>query len=406
MKIVVFNVKYSENLGDGLLAECIEAALTNGGGEIEVETIDLAGREAFAAGHGRRRRFILALLHRSPAGLRRRLVRLGLERRLRRLRARWEDKIAAADAVVIGGGNLFQDDDLNFPLKVGTVLDCVHRHDRPLAIYAVGVSKHWSEPAYDLFARLKRTRLVHLSVRDGFAQDNWREHFPDGPGAKIVRDPGLLAEAPAAAGKPVSLVKRKLTIGLCVTDPIILHRHGNAKASAIPFTSVGAYRDLIGLLLDDGQRVVLFCNGAREDQAFAESIRHSVATHRAVAAGTLEIARRPLVPIDLIRTIQPLDVILAHRLHACIAAYALRVPHIGLGWDGKVEGFFNSVGRENYFVKDASLSPGRLALLLKAAETEGIEPLRHRVIVAEAQAGISNMRRHLVGPEQCVMSGI
>ena len=29
MKIVVFNVKYSENLGDGLLAQCIEAGLTS-----------------------------------------------------------------------------------------------------------------------------------------------------------------------------------------------------------------------------------------------------------------------------------------------------------------------------------------------------------------------------------------
>lgn len=406
MKIVVFNVKYSENLGDGLLAECVEAALANGAGELEVETIDLAGREAFAAGHGGRRRLVLALLHRSPAIVRRRLVRLGLERRLRRLRSRWNDKIAAADAVVIGGGNLFQDDDLNFPLKVGMVLDCVCRHDRPLAIYAVGVSKHWSEPAYDLFARLKRARLVHLSVRDGFAQDNWREHFPDGPDAKIVRDPGLLIDGSPLIEKPAASVKRQLTIGLCVTDPLILHRHSDALVSTIPFSSIDAYRDLIGLLLDDGQRVLLFCNGAREDQAFAERIRHSVATHRAVEPGALDIAARPRVPIDLIRTIQPLDVILAHRLHACIAAYALRVPHVGLGWDGKVEGFFNSVGRENYFVKDASQPPGRIALLLKAAEKEGIEALRHHVIIAEARAGISNMRRHLVGPDQCAMSGI
>ncbi|TXI03173.1 MAG: polysaccharide pyruvyl transferase family protein [Rhizobium sp.] len=405
MKIVVFNVKYSENLGDGLLAECVEAALTNGG-EIEVETIDLAGREAFAAGHGRRRRLILALLRRSPASVRRRLVRLGLERGLRRLLSQWDAKVAAADAVVIGGGNLFQDDDLNFPLKVGAVLDCVRRHDRPLAIYAVGVSKHWSEPAYELFARLKQARLAHLSVRDGFAQDNWREHFPDGPSAKIVRDPGLLVDASPISETAAGYRKNTLTIGLCVTDPIILHRHSSAGMSAIPFSNVGVYRDLIGLLLDEGMRVVLFCNGAREDQAFAERIRHSVGTHRPVASGSLEMAARPQVPIDLIRTIQSLDVILAHRLHACIAAYALRVPHVGLGWDGKVEGFFNSVGRENYFVKDASSPPGRVALLLKAAEKEGIEATRHHVTIAEARAGISNMRRHLVGPDQCIMSGV
>ncbi|MGZ9720998.1 polysaccharide pyruvyl transferase family protein [Rhizobium miluonense] len=395
MKILVFNVKYSENLGDGLLAECVELALTNGRGEIEVETIDLAGRQAFGAGHGGRRRLVLGLLHRLPAGIRRRLVRAGLERRLNKLRGQWEDKVASADAVVIGGGNLFQDDDLNFPLKIGTVLDCVSRHDRPLAIYAVGVSNHWSEPAYHLFARLKQTRLVHLSVRDGFAQDAWFEHFPEGPSAKIVRDPGLLLRASPTARDPVSPSKGRLTVGLCVTDPLILQRHGSANASGIPFSSIAPYRDLIALLLDDGQRVVLFCNGAREDQAFAERIRSSVAKHRAIGAGTLTVSRRPRLPVDLIETIQSMDVILAHRLHACIAAYALRIPHIGLGWDRKVEGFFNSVGREAYFIKEASPTPEHIALLLKAAQKEEIEVLRHHLTIAEARAGVSNMRRHL-----------
>ncbi|ENN84631.1 polysaccharide pyruvyl transferase [Rhizobium freirei PRF 81] len=400
MKIVVFNVKYSENLGDGLLAECVELALASGRGGIEVETIDLAGRQAFAAGHGRRRRLALGLLRWLPAVIRRRLVRAALEHRLNKLRAQWEDKIVSADAVVIGGGNLFQDDDLNFPLKIGTVLDCVSRHDRPLAIYAVGVSNHWSEPAYHLFARLKQTRLVHLSVRDGFAQDAWSEHFPEGPSAKIARDPGLLLQASSTPGERVSLPTDPMTIGLCITNPLILRRHGRATVSGIPFSSIAAYRDLIGLLLDDGQRVVLFCNGAREDQAFAESIRNSVAKHRAIAAGTLTVSGRPRLPVDLIETIQSMNVILAHRLHACIAAYALRIPHVGLGWDKKVEGFFNSVGREAYFIKESSPPPEHVVLLLKAAQKETIEALRHHLTVAEARAGVSNMRRHLIESDQ------
>ncbi|MFK0164990.1 polysaccharide pyruvyl transferase family protein [Rhizobium sp. NPDC090279] len=406
MKIVVFNVKYSENLGDGLLAECVESALASGRDEIEVETIDLAGRRSFATGHGGRRRLILGLLHRLPAGARRRLVRTVLERRLRVLRGQWEEKVAAADAVVIGGGNLFQDDDLNFPLKIAAVLDCVLLHDRPLAVYAVGVGMHWSEPAYDLFARLKQTRLVHLSVRDGFAQDTWREHFPEGPSAKIVRDPGLLVQASRANGGVPAASKGRLTIGLCVTDPIILQRHGAAPADSIPFANIDAYRDLIEVLLDDGQHVVLFCNGAREDQVFAERIRASIAKHRVVAPGALDVSKRPQLPDDLIQTIQSMDVVLAHRLHACIAAYALRIPHVGLGWDRKVEGFFNSVARETYFIKGASPPSKHVALLLKAAHQEGIEARRHHDTISEARAGISNMRRHLVEPDRCAMSQI
>ncbi len=400
MKVLVFNVKYSENLGDGLLAECIEAALANGGGGVEVETVDLAGRRDFSGGHGTRRRLILGLLRWLPAAARRSLVSQGLKRNLRRLAAGWNQKIANADVVVIGGGNLFQDDDLNFPLKIGTVLDCVCRQDRPLAIYAVGVSQHWSNSAYELFARAKRARLVHLSVRDGFAQDNWHEHFPEGPRAKIVRDPGLLIGSLSAMQRPTQSAGRRLTIGLCVTDPIILRRHSTSAVAAIPFSNIGAYRDLIGLFLDDGLRVVLFCNGAREDQRFAERILGSVVRHRAVDRDVLDIARRPATPGDLVDIISSMDVILAHRLHACIAAYALGIPHVGLSWDKKVEGFFNSVGREDYLVKDATLSPVFVASLVRAADRDGIEPLRHQIVVAETRAGISNMRRHLLECDQ------
>ncbi len=139
-KIVVFNVKYSENLGDGILAFCIEHGLSQTGGGIEVETVDLAGRHGFGGASSSRRRHLLKLLQGLPKPARRLVVGFVVRRALRRQRGEWERKIAAADAVVIGGGNLFQDDDLNFPLKIGTVLDCVRRFDRPLAIYAVGVS--------------------------------------------------------------------------------------------------------------------------------------------------------------------------------------------------------------------------------------------------------------------------
>ncbi|MBB4567179.1 polysaccharide pyruvyl transferase family protein [Rhizobium leucaenae] len=400
MKIVVFNVKYSENLGDGLLARCVEAGLTKDAGHIEVETIDLAGREGFGmGGSSGRRQQALKVLHRLPPFARRWAVAHVLGRTLRKLRGQWDAKIAAADAVVIGGGNLFQDDDLNFPLKVGTVLDCVRRHNRPLAIYAVGVSSHWSAPASRLFERLKQTNCVHLSVRDSFAQDSWRQHFPDGPEAKIVHDPGLLTRA-LDSDDPDSVPSRQPTVGLCVTEPVILQRHASQKASAIPLQDIAEYRDLIRLLVQDGYRISLFCNGASEDQIFAQRIMDEASMQRLAKSGALQLAPRPRVPEELIRILRSTDVILAHRLHACIAAYSLGIPHVGLGWDKKVEGFFRSVGRQSYFANGSGTSVSDIAGLLKAAHSEGIESFRHRVILAEAEAGIVDMRRNLTQRDQ------
>ncbi|MDL2401319.1 polysaccharide pyruvyl transferase family protein [Rhizobium mayense] len=406
MKIVVFNVKYSENLGDGLLAQCVEAGLTKGAGHIEVETIDLAGREGFGTGGNGRRQQALKVLHRLPAFARRWAVGYVLGRTLRKLRGQWDAKIAAADAVVIGGGNLFQDDDLNFPLKVGTVLDCVRRHNRPLAIYAVGVSGHWSAPASRLFGRLKRTNLVHLSVRDSFAQDSWRQHFPEGPEAMIVHDPGLLTRALVSEASRSAPSKHPPTVGLCVTEPVILQRHASQKASAIPLTDIAEYRDLIRLLVQDGYRVRLFCNGASEDQTFAKRIWDEPSMQRFAATGALQLALRPCLPEELIRILLSTDVILAHRLHACIAAYSLEIPHVGLGWDKKVEGFFRAVGRQSYFLNGGGTSPSDIAKLLRAADSEGIESFRHRATMSQAEAGIADMRRNLTRRDQNIVAGI
>ncbi|MEF0940971.1 polysaccharide pyruvyl transferase family protein [Rhizobium sp. BR 362] len=400
MKIIVFNVKYSENLGDGLLAQCVEAGLVKEAGHVEVETIDLAGRKSFGTGASGRRQQALKVLHRLPPFARRWAVAHILGRTLRKLRGQWDAKIAAADAVVIGGGNLFQDDDLNFPLKVGTVLDCVRRHNRPLAIYAVGVSSHWSAPAARLFGRLKQTNLVHLSVRDSFAQDSWRKHFPDGPEAKIVHDPGLLTRALVGDDPSAMSARHHPTIGLCVTEPVILQRHASQKASAIPLQDIAEYRDLIRLLVQDGYRICLFCNGASEDQVFAQRIMDEASMQRLAKSGALQLAPRPRMPEELIRILGSTDVILAHRLHACIAAYSLGIPHVGLGWDKKVEGFFRSVGRQSYFANGSGTSVSDIAVLLKAADSEGIESFRHRVILAEAEAGIVDMRRNLTQRDQ------
>ncbi|PKA39363.1 polysaccharide pyruvyl transferase family protein [Rhizobium sullae] len=387
-KIVVFNVKYSENLGDGILALCIEHGLLQTGGGIEVETVDLAGRQGFGGTSSSRRRHLLKLLQRLPKPARRLAVGFVVRRRLRRQRVEWERKIAAADAVVIGGGNIFQDDDLNFPLKIGTVLDCVRRFDRPLAIYAVGVSANWSEPARRLFARIGGVRLLHVSVRDRFAYDSWRHHFPAGPAPDIIPDPGLLIHQLADTARVPSARK---TVAICVTEPVVLKRHAS-QAGPIPLGDAAGYHKLINALIDDGFSVMLFCNGATEDHIFARAIVNEGTMVHHLTSGVLHLADRPTDVGQLLRLLNAADVILSHRLHACIAAYSLRIPHVGLSWDKKVEGFFRSVGREAYFVDAEHMPASETSALLKAALAQGIDQERYNLTMDCAETGMRRLR--------------
>lgn len=398
MKVVIFNVKYSENLGDGILAQCLETLLARGASGLDVKTIDLAGRSTFGTSSGGRRRLLLKVLQAMPSFARRLAVKQVLGPALRRLQVEWQTEIDAADAVVIGGGNLFQDDDLNFPLKVGAVLNCVKRSGKPLAVYAVGTSRDWSLEARQLFGTLEETQLVHVSVRDTIASANWLRHFPTGPKVQIRPDPGLLVRDIVTCKAIAPLKSADRAIGICVTDPVILRRHSSHGLARIPFRHADDYRALLEQMLDAGYRVCLFTNGAQEDQAFARRILKAPGLAARIDSGDLALAPRPKTPEDLVHIIAATQVILAHRLHACIAAYSLGVPPVGLGWDPKVDGFFQFVGRAEYFANGADLSTQHIASLLEEAARRGIDPAVHAAILDQARDGISHLRDCLRGP--------
>jgi polysaccharide pyruvyl transferase WcaK-like protein len=387
MKILVFNVKYSENLGDGLLAQCLEKALKARSDNITVETIDIAGRADFGATQ-RSRQLAINLLQWLPAWARRTVVQRALAPKLAKLMPRWERAMMSADAVVIGGGNLFQDDDLNFPLKIGAVLDCARGSGLPVVVHAVGVGKAWSTPARRLFGKLEDTNLKGVMVRDAGAQANWRSHFKDGPAPRRALDPGLLACDLVTPRYP-DHGPYNGTVGICVTSPVILRRHASQKASTIPLKSVKDYRETILEFIAAGYRVRLFCNGAREDQAHLEKIVRGGEMTDLLASGQLVTSLRPIFPAELLDILQSTTVVVAHRLHACIAAYSLARPHVGLGWDGKVSGFFQSVDRSEFYLSGKHVTPASICATALRAHEVGIDSRQRLAIIDEARRSVS-----------------
>ncbi|CAH0342905.1 hypothetical protein RHI9324_04637 [Rhizobium sp. CECT 9324] len=307
----------------------------------------------------------------------------------------WSIKIENADAIVVGGGNLFQDDDLNFPLKIGKLFDCVRKSGKPLAIYSVGVSNNWSPEARELFGKICHIQLLHVSVRDNLALKNWRRHFPSGPSPLVLVDPGLLAYNSADSSSAVLKKIPRSLVGICVTDPVILQRHAGGSSTDIALKSAREYSAVIKHLIEEGYRIRLFCNGAREDQAFAKRLLSEKLLQNYKAENWITLAVRPQRPEDLVDIIQSVSVVLAHRLHACIAAYALAIPHVGLGWDPKVESFFQIVGRDSFFAGGLEATPVRLACLVKKAEDDGIGHASRLAMVAAAAAGIQTLYEHL-----------
>lgn len=388
-RVVLLNVKYSPNLGDGLLSECLERELLrNLPAGSSVESVDLAGRRRYDGSAGRGRAGIMAILDSLPPMLRRVTSELMLRLLvLARLNRHYRAGLGNADVAIVGGGNLFSDADLNFPSKIAAALRQAARRRIPVLVHAVGVSPTWSNRGRQLFAHgLARCGLVAATVRDERSRTAWADHLgPKGlTGASVVVDPGVLASLhyPRAANEPDRRV-----IAFCITDPLAVRYHSAETATA----DLGAwYADAISSLACRNFEVVLFTNGSPEDRNY---LWQNAAEWIRLAKGPVSVGRSFATPADLAAFVSGCSAIVAHRMHACIAAYSFGVPAVGLAWDVKLESFFDLSGRRAHLLHPEKVAGAELADRVERAIADPLDP---SPLVAQARAEISDLASRLV----------
>lgn len=378
LAVCCFNVKYSPNLGDGLLSECLEDALIAHGASPATTSVDLAGRIAYGQGMAGRGT-IMATLDALPDGLRHYAVRAPLAVQSRR---KWgphyENGLRKMHAVSIGGGNLLSDHDLNFPTKLALALRHARSSGLPVAIYACGMAQSWSaEGDRRLRKELESGVLRAVFLRDEASKRRWDARFAQVSGceATVVRDPGLLAArtyAPAAraeGGQPV--------IGLGLMSHVAIRYHADTRLSKADLARW--YIELARTLRQSGARVCAFTNGSPEDRAAASELKPEL-----VALGVETDTLEPATPADLAATVAGCQAIVAYRMHALIAAYAFGVPGLALSWDDKVDAFMASVGRSDWLGDPQILPAAEAAERLLLAARTGVEPDTHARVIQEA----------------------
>ncbi len=396
-RIALLNVKYSPNLGDGLLSECLEAELARTFESIapgtEVFSIDLAGRRAYPAIAPSRRAALIGVLEALPARLRSLATRAALTALVHlRLRGHVRARLAGCDAVVLGGGNLLTDADLNFPMKIAGALAQAAKLRLPVAVYGVGANRQWSAAGRRLFGRaLQSARPAYAAVRDARSQAAWRDLLvPQGVRpAALSGDPGLLASChfprpPQPFDAPLA--------GLCITAPMALRYHATgpeAGSAADAGTVLDAwYGSAARALVDAGLRVALFTNGSPEDRDYLAAMGPEWIR---AAKGPVTMTNSFADPAEMIGFIAGCQLIVAHRMHACIAAHSFAIPTIGLRWDVKLDSFFALAGRGNYIADTATLSGPVLTALARQAVAEGVDRAALEALIAGTRGDIARM---------------
>ena len=381
----LFNVKYSPNLGDGLLSECLEAALIECGADAATHSVDLAARTGYSTG-AQGRSLKLRVLEALPGAIRPLAVRLPLALAARRSWSpHYEAGLAGATCAVIGGGNLLADLDLNFPTKLALAIHASARRGLPVFIYGCGVSSGWSGRGLALMHSALATGAVKaVFLRDERSCAIWDDLFGERHGlpAALVRDPGLLASEvyrPKSAGADAP-------VGINITSQIALAYH--AEDAPSPQALDDWYVALAGGLLAHGHSLALFTNGSPEDRTTLAALRPRIA-----ALGAGERVQYPEAgdPAALVAIIAGLRGLAAFRMHAIIAAFSCGVPFLALAWDPKLSSFVDSVGQHGWLCRVTSQSPADAAELLIRAMDEGIPPEARQRVVAEARQGVGQL---------------
>lgn len=391
--IAICGETYSQNLGDGVIAESVAYLISRVIPEAKVVFIDISNRIG-----GRPAVFGAKAVRRSSGEPLRRLHRAVYRRfsAYRRLcamaqiafweigRKRHHVPVDGCDLLIIGGGQLIMDNDLSFPAKLFSVWRKMKHRAATVAFHSCGVGGTWSWMGRFLVGPMLRDdRVIGISVRDTASLANLRRIFGIGPAkVEIVYDPALWADKVYG----IDLRGNARAIGLGIMAPLAYFSSISSPVGEFCTDRLKAlWCATVRQLAREGHAVVLFSNGAPEDQRFAEEIFESIPD---ASRGAVSLRERPRSPEELVKMISGFKAIVAQRLHAHIVAYAVGVPSVGLIWDSKVKEFGELTRRQEFFLELAEATGEKLVERVGSALAQGVNSEHRRQLRDNVYSGV------------------
>jgi len=260
------------------------------------------------------------------------------------------------------------------------------------SIYAVGVGREWSWLGTRCFRELIATdSLCYLSVRDERSRESLLRHLPElgEDDVRIDLDPALLVDE---VYRPEGGTQAKdIDVGVCPASPDILGLGAHALSSD------EVLRRWVGLvqgLSAKGRTVGLFTNGSAEDEEFLARL-----AARCEHFDRVMVLPRALRGAQYVENLARMKSVVAHRLHAAIACYALNIPSFGLEWDEKLVAFFDLTGRPECTANFASVDLSELVETVAGLAETTIEAGRRRDVIDAAREGVTRLGQSLIGRE-------
>lgn len=342
-RIVIFGERYSDNLGDGVICQCMEHLVSSCAGEGTSVTVrDLSCRESYdrefqpAQNLWHKLRCKLLLAVRGNPVFQRILQKKYTQEECRYINYNMigtKHKVLSwckenpADVVIFAGGELFKDYFLPY---ITYLTEGYGKQGAKIYFNACGVDSQNLEYVNRRFSKVLKNKAICALTTRSLPQTC--EKLIDKQHYCFVPDPAICAKQVYQVGKNTD--NPCIGLGVMAIDDL-----AEKKQKLLAFWS-----ELVAELDNQGIPYRLFCNGEKADYAFAKEVALET------GCGEDKLLPCPEAPEELVKQISGFTGVCAFRMHASIIAYALEIPFVSFAWDQKLYDFAASVKQSSQMV--------------------------------------------------------
>ena len=261
-----------------------------------------------------------------------------------KLRKFFSKQFKDLDAIVFSVGMLkFSTQDFSFIFSV--ISKIAEEKGIPIFLSAMSIEReNTSDWRYHQLVNVVNSPCIKMiTTRDGMkgveilAKDYMRKDHVD-----YVGDPALWIPECYGITKQAS----STTVGINVIRKNIYKDYGfDFSGKQLLDMYISIIRELEKRNID----YILFCNGMKEDYSFGKAII------KEANLPSSKLLMPPTSAKELVSMISGFKAVFGARLHACITAFSLDVPVVGLLWDNKLRYFSETMGIEEFFCELSEL---------------------------------------------------
>ncbi len=331
-KVAVFGLPFSPNCGDQAIAAVLKKNLED---ECEVVLCDILARRHCGSKTSLCSRFILTVIVGFiPSCVRNICIPLISSLRFSVLKKRfYVQTISSCDFVLIGGGQLFRDNDGYMAAAVESLYRVLVAVGRPYAVVGCGASPNWSRRTACIFRRLFENPLNKgVFLRDAASERVLRKYGIAVP-CKVYADCVFAGEG---MGVLLPVHNALYDVGIVLASPQTVAYYGDVHLLRTLHAAKNYIAATVMNWVAGARSILLFSTGTPEDQRYSCCL---VSKLRSACPHTVfSVAPRPHTTSELQSLIAKCRKICSFRMHAAILSSINHIPWEVEAWDSKMDG--------------------------------------------------------------------